>query len=110
MMRSDGELQAAMESFARALDIKQRVLGWRHVEVAQLLAQMADVARQQDKLDKALGLYARAWPVLQESLGENHAEVGAVLSSLGIVQEQLGLTAQPEAATGEEERDHRQPK
>lgn len=97
---ASSELQATMQSLGRALDIKQRVLGWRHVEVAQLLARMAEVAQQQGDFQKALGLWTRALPAMQDSLGSSHADVGVVLCGMGVAQEKLGLLS--EAGTSHE--------
>lgn len=85
-LRTVGDLEQAFAHYARLLEVKQTLLGWRHTEVGQLLAQMGDVARQQGLDGKALALYSRALPVLQQTLGAEHAEVGALLGGLGIAQ------------------------
>ena len=88
-LRSRGELDAAMEHFNRIFEVKVRVLGSGHPEVAHLQLQMAEIARSQGKLEQALEFYTRAWPSFEEHLGEAHPEAGALMSSIGIVQTQL---------------------
>ena len=88
-LRSSGELDAAMAHFNRIFEVKERVLGSGHPEVAHLLLQIAEIARSQGKLEQALDLYTRAWPSFEEHLGEAHPEAGALMSSIGIVQTQL---------------------
>ena len=50
-----------MEHFNRIFEVKVRVLGSGHPEVAHLQLQMAEIARSQGKLEQALDHFKNAY-------------------------------------------------
>ena len=86
-----------MARFSRAHQIKERVLGPQHPDVATIQLQMAEVARAQQLPRKALALYTRAWPAVRSHLGDECHEIAEIAHKMGVLQTELGQLS--EAAT-----------
>ena len=100
-----GRLGKAKRSFKKVLEIRSKVLGRDHVDVASTLVSIGDIYDRQGRLDKALAKYAEGLKIpLQEDLlggkldealklrlnkalkivcrvfGDNHMDVASIMS------------------------------
>ena len=72
MLDGFGQHELALESYAKALRIKQRVHGEDHPDTATTYNNMANVYDDQGKHELALELFAKALRIYQKMLGEDH--------------------------------------
>jgi tetratricopeptide (TPR) repeat protein len=92
-----GNFSAGQESARRQLEIRRRLLGPQHVDIAESLDDLGDLTRRS-------GDYAGAEQPLRESLamrrsilGENHPDVAESLNDLGVLLQALGNYAEAES-------------
>ena len=69
----------------RALEIRKKVLGENHPDVARSLGNLAGLLQAQNKLAEAEPLYRRAIAIRKSTLGENHPDVATSLRNLGVL-------------------------
>ncbi len=80
-----GELDLAEAQYAASLELRQRLLGADHPDVATSLNNLASVELQRGELDRAEELYKRSLDISKSTLGEWHPDVAESLSNLAIV-------------------------
>jgi eukaryotic-like serine/threonine-protein kinase len=78
-----GEEEQAAELHARALEIREALLGPAHPLVAHSLSALAEVHYASGDYERSRQLHARALAILQHALGDEHPNVAKSLSSLG---------------------------
>lgn len=78
----------------RALDIRERILGSDHLEVALSLSHLGFLYRSQGKYAQAESLYQRALSIGEQSLGPNHLQVALPLNSLAVLYRDRGQYAE----------------
>jgi tetratricopeptide (TPR) repeat protein len=72
MYAATGRADQAQQCYDRALQIKRRVLGSTHPEIATLLNNLAVLHKQQGRLPAARECYEQALTVLESTLGPEH--------------------------------------
>jgi len=94
---SQGRYTEAEPLLRQTLEIRRRVLGGTHPEVASSLANLAAVADAQGRFEEAEGLLREAI-IIQQSLGEHHPDIlrtqrslAGALASQGRLEEAKGL-------------------
>ena len=68
-MTSMGDYEKALPLYQRALEIREKVLGPQHPDVATTLNNLAVLYRQMGDYEKALPLYQRALDIREKVLG-----------------------------------------
>jgi tetratricopeptide (TPR) repeat protein/CHAT domain-containing protein len=81
LWRGRGDLFGAVELLEEALDTRRRVLGDRHLDVAQSMNNLAAIAFWMDP-DSAEALLQEALTIRRELLGDDHPEVAETLNNL----------------------------
>ena len=77
-----GNRREAEDLYQRALDIKQRLLGHDHPDVAMTLHNLAVLHSQQGDNDRARALFARAVGIFESSLGPEHPKTARTRTEL----------------------------
>jgi tetratricopeptide (TPR) repeat protein len=85
-----GDYAAAETFFARAVEMRESVLGPDHPEVATPLSNLGVVYTLQGKRDQAEAAYRRAAEISERALGPDHFEVASALSNLGNLEYERG--------------------
>lgn len=85
-----GRLQAAEPLYAKALAIRETLLGSEHTDVAASLHNQAWLLFDQGKYEEAEHLYIRALAIRQEVLGIEHSDVANTLGELGSLYQRQG--------------------
>ncbi|MBD3336650.1 MAG: tetratricopeptide repeat protein, partial [Candidatus Eisenbacteria bacterium] len=80
---SQGDYDAGAEAARRQLEIRRRLLGGAHPEVARSLGNLALFRFDQGDHDAAEALYGEALTMRETLLGPHHPEVASSLSDLG---------------------------
>ena len=84
MLVQRGELDEARQALASARELRQRLLGTEHPDLAATLKELAGIARQQGANDEAESLYLEALSINESMLGGEHAETANNLNSLAV--------------------------
>ena len=85
-----GKYRQAEDHFLRSLDIRSKLHGERHPEIAAALNDLGLVYGQTDP-DKALGYYERALELYTEAYGQDHPKIAIASTNLGILFKKLDL-------------------
>lgn len=96
-----GRVQEALAMQEKALDIKQRLLGAEHWDVALSLGSVASYLHSLGREDEALERNQQAITVLERTLGAGHPELALHLNNRGEIRLALG---QPREARADFER------
>jgi tetratricopeptide (TPR) repeat protein/transcriptional regulator with XRE-family HTH domain len=93
-----GHDERAEEYYLMALDVRLRVFGHSHVEVARSLLLLSDLYAQHDpppeRLEQAERWLREALAIFQEILGEDHPETAYGMLHLGLLFSQRGKANQ----------------
>ena len=84
IMSRQGDPQAETQ-LRRAVQIKEKLLGPKHADVARMLGNLADVIQREGKLDEATELHRRALAIKLEVYGPKHPHTAYSLHGLGVV-------------------------
>ncbi|RKG92612.1 serine/threonine-protein kinase [Corallococcus terminator] len=87
---SEGSLDAAAEHYARALALRERTLGTRHVDTAKVYNNLGMVLLRQAKQAEATALYQKALAIYEERLGPTHPLLAGTLTNLGFAEQEAG--------------------
>ena len=68
--------------YKQALDIREKVLGAEHPDIAHSLNHLAELYRIQGKYDQAEPLYQKALSICEQTLGPSHLDVAIILTYL----------------------------
>lgn len=95
MMRSaalvrQGQYDDALSPIARALDLRESILGLEHPLVADSLHALADVYDNKGRYKDAEPLNLRALTIREKALGADHQDVAESLGNLGVLFYQKG--------------------
>lgn len=85
-----GRLQGAESLYAKALAIREMLLGSEHLDVALSLHNQAWLLFNQGKYEEAESLYIRALIIRKEVLGIEHTHVADTLGQLGRLYNEQG--------------------
>jgi CHAT domain-containing protein/Tfp pilus assembly protein PilF len=89
LMRS-GKYDDAVPPGERALEIRERILGVDHLDVAASLYHLGEVYRHKGDQQKAASLAQRAIDIREKKLGPEHPEVANALNSLASILRTAG--------------------
>ena len=84
------DFQKAKDYHARALDIRVKQLGPKHIDVAASYNNLGTVYRNLSDLQKAKHNHVRALDIRVKQLGPEHVGVAASYNNLGTVYSDLG--------------------
>lgn len=90
MLRRYGDLDAAKASFETARDLRSRLFGGEHPDLAVTYKELAGIAREQGVNEEAERLYLAAIAINEAMLGEQHPETANTLNSLAVFYRGLG--------------------
>jgi tetratricopeptide (TPR) repeat protein len=96
LRRQQGEFAEAEQLYRRALEIRERVQGPNHPDVAMVLNNLAALEVAQGSYDVARPLLERALAIRQTALGDDNVLTAESLSNLALLQ-----AAQGDAAAAE---------
>jgi len=85
-----GKYEEALPLIDRSREIRERVLGPEHRDVADALNSLATLYYYNDEYAKAESLWQRALAILEKTLGPENPKVAAALGNLGHVYQALG--------------------
>uniref|UniRef100_UPI000A752B74 tetratricopeptide repeat protein n=1 Tax=Geitlerinema sp. PCC 9228 TaxID=111611 RepID=UPI000A752B74 len=91
LYQSQGRYEEAEPLYRQALEMRKRLLGEQHPDVATSLNNLAELYRSQGRYDEAEPLYRQALEMFKRLLGEQHPRVSPPVST--IWQFYLGLKA-----------------
>ncbi len=83
VLRASGDLDAASRVLAATLELRIRILGPRHPDVAVTLNNLAGVHHVAERLAEAEPLYRRAIEILEGSYGDSDMRVADSIFNLG---------------------------
>ena len=75
--------QSAAGHLKRALDIRRKILGPKHPDVAASLGELGHIYVEQGQLNKGLTLHKQALAIRQHQLAPQHPDIGASLRNIG---------------------------
>jgi CHAT domain-containing protein/Tfp pilus assembly protein PilF len=81
-LRNEGKLAAALPLAERSLSLREKVLGPKHLTVAQSLNDLGLVYYEMDDHARALALHQRALDIREKALGPEHPDVAQSLNNL----------------------------
>ena len=90
-----GDVKRGRESLTAAIELKRRVLGEDHVEIAFFRNNLAFLKIQDDHFEEAVVDFERALSTIQHALGSSHPAAASAEYNLGWA---LNLQGKPEAA------------
>ena len=91
-----GLYDAAEPPARSALEIREKVLGTNHLDVAQSLNNLGSIWRKQGKLAEAEPVTKRSLEVREKALGPNHPDVAQSLNNLAIIWWNQGKLSEAE--------------
>src|SRR6266511_2481410 len=91
-----GKYDEAIPLIARALEIRERILGPDHRDVASTINVLANLYYYKGDYAKAEPLYQRALDICEKALGPEHPGVADVLNNLALLYDELGEYAKAE--------------
>jgi CHAT domain-containing protein/Tfp pilus assembly protein PilF len=95
-LQSAAKYDEALPIIERALEIRERVLGPDHPDLAACLNSLGILYKNKGDLVKAEALYQRALAIREKTMGSEHPGVAAVLNNLAIVYRDRGEIAKAE--------------
>lgn len=90
MLIQRGDLDQAKTILETTRELRQRLLGSKHPDLAVTLKELAGIARQQGASDDAEQLYLEALTINEAMLGSEHPETSRTLNSLAVFYRGLG--------------------
>lgn len=91
-----GRLDEAKGMYEESLAIRERTLGHIHLDTAQSLDNLAEIARQQRDFDTAERLIRESLAILDQIPGSDVKRRSMALNSLGLIKEEQGQYADAE--------------
>jgi len=91
-----GQYREAEPLFQRALEIRERVLGPQHPDMANSLNNLANLYSDQGKYEQAEPLYQRALAIMERMQGPEHPDTTQSLNNLAIHYRHQGKYEQAE--------------
>ncbi|MFZ1028611.1 MAG: tetratricopeptide repeat-containing protein, partial [Limnoraphis robusta] len=91
-----GKYNEAIPIAVRVLEIRERLLGENHPDVATSLNNLAELYRDQGRYNEAEPLYQRSLAISEKALGENHPHVATTLNNLALLYSDQGRYSEAE--------------
>src|SRR6266545_1569169 len=91
-----GKYDEALPLAERALEIRERLLGTEHPDVAAAINSLAGIYSDRGKYVKAEPLYRRALNSREKAPGKDHPDTGASLNNLALLYRRQGKYAEAE--------------
>jgi len=89
--KSQGHYERALEYYQKSLDIKIRVVGSEHPDVAKSRNGIGNVLKRMGKPEEALVQYQKALEVFLTVYGQEHPLVADAKENIGLVYEETGV-------------------
>src|SRR6266540_4224757 len=89
-LRREGKYDEALQLVERSLEIRERLLGPDHPDVADSLNNLASIYYNQGDFPKADLLFRRALMIREKALGPSHLDVAQSLSNLIVLYRDTG--------------------
>ncbi|MGB3189226.1 MAG: CHAT domain-containing tetratricopeptide repeat protein, partial [Limnoraphis sp.] len=89
-LHREGKYNEAIPLAEQVLEIRERLLGENHPDVASSMAWLAELYRSQGRYDEAEPLYERSLAIDEKALGENHPLVATSLNNLALLYRSQG--------------------
>jgi tetratricopeptide (TPR) repeat protein len=89
-----GDYEGALPYYAKALAIRESVLGKEHLETAQSLLNMGRLLRAIGKLGMTRSYFEQALAIRKQRLGERHSDTAECLDNLGRCLHEQGNLAE----------------
>ncbi len=83
----------------RALEVREKLLGPQHPEVAIVLHNLARLDFLQHRYAEAESLYRRAVTIMEKGLGRNHPDLGYALASYALLLQKTKRKSEAAAMT-----------
>jgi CHAT domain-containing protein/Tfp pilus assembly protein PilF len=96
LYREQGRYEGAELLFRRSLEIREKVLGPDHPEVALALHNLAGLYLKQGRYSEAEPLYRRSLGIFEKNLGPNHPDVARSLNNLAELYREQGRYTEAE--------------
>lgn len=85
-----GQLTEAAPLFQRALQVRERILGSEHLDVAFALNKLAVLSLNQGRFIEAERLFQRALQIQEQARGVEHPELATLLNNLAVLSWERG--------------------
>src|SRR6266545_3505182 len=95
-LRREGKYDEALQLVERSLEIRERLLGPDHPDVATAINSLAILHRQKGQYAKAEQLCRRSLAIREKTLGPDHPDVASSLNGLGTLYHNRGECAKAE--------------
>ncbi|EAW34379.1 CHAT domain-containing protein [Lyngbya sp. PCC 8106] len=95
-LRQQGKYNEAIPLAEQVLEIRERILGENHPDVATSLNNLALLYSDQGRYDEAELLYQRSLAIDEKALGENHPSVATSLNNLAALYDSQGRYSEAE--------------
>src|SRR6266511_1257926 len=95
-LRDADKLDEALTFAERALEIRERLLGTEHPDVAASIDNLASIYTGNAEYVKAEPLYRRALAIREKALGKDHPEIAESLNNLGALYYSQGKYVETE--------------
>ena len=89
-MSDNGEHDKALFYYKKALEIREEVLGKKHLDTAISYASIGLVYEKKGDYDKALEYHLKALEIYEEVLGKKHPDTALSYNNIGVVYEKKG--------------------
>ncbi len=93
-LESHGELEAAAARYLKAMEVKERILGKSHPDVAFSLTNLASVLTELGRPEEALALSDRGVQIMEQALGPEHPDTATQWANRAEILNQLGRHAE----------------
>ncbi|MFH1278039.1 MAG: tetratricopeptide repeat protein [Candidatus Eisenbacteria bacterium] len=93
----NGDFEAGAAEVERLLEIRERILGGSHPEVASGLNNLGNFYRQLGRYAEAEPLYRRALDIKTEAYGEVHPSTASTMNNCAVILEFMGRYAEAES-------------
>lgn len=89
-LESHGDLEPAAARYLKALEVKERILGKSHPDVAFSLTNLASVLTALGRPEEALALSDRGVQIMEQALGAEHPDTATQWANRAEILNQLG--------------------
>ena len=90
LYQRQGRYDEAAPLHRQALELREKILGQEHPDVAQSLNNLATVYVEQRRYAEAVPLYERAISIWKKTRGDDYYKIGAALNNLATLHEAQG--------------------
>ncbi|GMH39828.1 hypothetical protein BSKO_07732 [Bryopsis sp. KO-2023] len=89
-LRTNGELDEAMEHYVRAKDLFEQCLGAEHIDTAAVYVNIGNLLQEREEYLEALEFHEQALDIKESEYGMDHPDIGAAYLNMGQILELQG--------------------